>query len=188
MRRFVAGMMALAMVMFVFSILAGAQEEKKEEVKHQYVGASKCKVCHKSEAKGDQYGKWEASKHSKAFADLASEQALTIAKEKGIDNPQTSDQCLVCHVTAFSAPADEKADSYDQAEGVGCESCHGPGSDYKKMTVMKDRDAAMAAGLVMPTEETCVGCHNEKSPTFKSFDFAEAVKVIAHPYPKEKAE
>jgi len=169
----------MGMVLLVFSAIGTAQEGAK----HQYIGASKCKTCHKSEAKGDQYGKWEASKHAKAFEVLASEAALAIGKEKGIDNPQTSDQCLGCHVTAFSAPAAEKAESYDQAEGVGCESCHGPGSDYKKMNIMKDLEAAKGAGLIMPTEETCVVCHNDKSPTFKGFDFAEMSKTIAHPNP-----
>lgn len=180
MRKIVVALTAVGMLIAIFAVMGNAEEGAV----HQYVGASKCKICHKSEAKGDQYGKWEASKHAKAYANLASEQALAIGKEKGIDNPQTSDQCLGCHVTAFSAPAEQKAESYDKTEGVECESCHGPGSDYKKMSVMKDVEAAKAAGLIMPTEETCTGCHNDKSPTFKSFDFAEAVKIIAHPYPK----
>jgi hypothetical protein len=42
----------------------------------------------------------------------------------------------------------------------------------------------MAAGMIAPTEETCTGCHNEKSPTFEAFDFAEASEIIAHPYPE----
>ena len=38
--------------------------------------------------------------------------------------------------------------------------CNGFGGDYKSMKIMKDREAAVAAGLVIPTEETCTGCHN----------------------------
>jgi hypothetical protein len=169
------------------SSLAAAQEEVKKEAPavHQYVGAAKCKVCHNAEKKGAQYTKWEESKHSRAYESLASEAALKIGKDKGIENPQTSDQCLKCHVTAFGAPAEAKAESFDQTEGVGCEACHGPGSDYKKMTVMKDLKAAMAAGLVMPTEETCVKCHNQESPTYKEFKFAEFSKIIAHPNPEK---
>jgi hypothetical protein len=45
---------------------------------------------------------------------------------------------------------------------------------------------AASVGLVMPTEETCVKCHNEKSPSFKGFDFATASKKIAHPIPDAK--
>ncbi len=43
--------------------------------------------------------------------------------------------------------------------GVQCEACHGAGNDFKKMSIMKDRDAAIANGLVIPTQATCDGCH-----------------------------
>ncbi len=181
MRKIVAALTAMGMVLTFFAVIGTA-----EEGTHQYVGVSKCKTCHKSEAKGNQFAKWSDSKHAKAYEVLASEAAIAIGKEKGIDNPQTSDQCLSCHVTGFSAPAELKAASYDQAEGVGCESCHGAGADYKKMKIMKDQAAAIAAGLVIPTEETCKGCHNENSPTFKEFNFEEVFALIAHPNPKKK--
>ena len=48
---------------------------------------------------------------------------------------------------------------------------------------MKDHDASVAGGLVIPTEETCTVCHNDGSPTFKGFDFAEYSAKIAHPNP-----
>jgi hypothetical protein len=185
-RKLVAIMMVAGMTFFALSILATAQEGEESQDVHQYVGAAKCKVCHNSEAKGAQYTKWEASKHAKAFEVLASEEAIAAGKELGVDNPQTSDKCLICHVTGFSAPAEAKAESFDQTEGVGCEACHGPGSDYKSMKIMKDLDAAMAAGMIVPNEETCRGCHNENSPTFKEFNFAESFKVIAHPYPEKE--
>jgi len=51
------------------------------------------------------------------------------------------------------------------------------------MKVMKDHYAAVAAGLVVPTEETCTACHNDTSPTCKGFDFAEYSAKIAHPIP-----
>ncbi len=175
--------MIAGLALLLLAALGAAQEKK---IEHQYLGAAKCKTCHKSEAKGAQYTKWTESKHSKAYEVLASEEAIAIGKKLGVDNPQTSDQCLVCHVTAFSAPAEAKAESFDQTEGVGCEACHGAGSDYKKMKIMKDREASIAAGLIIPDEEVCVGCHNEKSPNFKEFNFEEAYKLIAHPNPKKQ--
>ena len=45
--------------------------------------------------------------------------------------------------------------------GVQCEACHGAGADFKKMSIMKDRDAAVANGLVIPTQATCDGCHKD---------------------------
>lgn len=181
MRKIVVALTVLGMIIAIFTVIGTAGEGT-----HQFIGVSKCKTCHKSEAKGNQFAKWSDSKHAKAYEVLASDAAIAIGKEKGIDNPQTSDQCLSCHVTAFSAPAELKAASYDQADGVGCESCHGAGADYKKLKIMKDQDAAIAAGMVIPTEETCKGCHNENSPNFKEFNFDEAAAVIAHPNPKKK--
>ena len=37
---------------------------------HQYVGAKKCKTCHKKEPIGNQYGVWLDGKHANAFAYL----------------------------------------------------------------------------------------------------------------------
>jgi hypothetical protein len=100
---------------------------------HEYVGAEKCKMCHKV-----QYASWEGTKHAKA-TDTA--KAAT-EREFGAD-------CLKCHATNAS----------EDFAGVQCEACHGAGADFKKMSIMKDRDAAVANGLVIPTQATCDGCH-----------------------------
>ena len=81
-------------------------------------------------------------------------------------------------------------------EGVQCEACHGPGSLYKSAKIMSkkkyktDREAqhklALEAGLIIPTEETCVGCHNKKSPFFKAFDFAKRKAAGTHEHFDQK--
>lgn len=180
-------LMIVALMMFVLSAMVSAQEGAPAKAAHKYIGSAKCKVCHNSPAKGEQFKKWTDSKHSKAFETLASPEAIEVGKKLGVEKPQESDKCLGCHVTGFSAPAEAKETTFNQTEGVGCEACHGPGSDYKDMKTMKDQAAAIAAGLVIPNEKVCVGCHNEKSPTYKKFVYAEAYKVIAHPIPKEGA-
>ena len=152
---------------------------------HKYVGAEKCKMCHNAAAKGAQYTKWTEMKHSKAFANLGSEEAKKIAQAKGIADPQKAPECLKCHVTGYGAPADQLTDKYKAEDGVQCESCHGPGGDYWQMAVMKDPAKAAAAGLLTPDEATCKKCHNAESPTFKSFDFASAKATIAHPNPQK---
>ena len=154
---------------------------------HKYVGVDKCKTCHKLAKYGDQLGIWAKSKHAHAYETLAGEEALAVGKKMGIENPQKSEKCLTCHVTAFAVADSMKAATLTMAEGVGCESCHGPGADYMKMSVMKDREKAIAAGLLIPNEKTCLTCHNEKSPTYKPFDFAKREKEIAHPIPKADA-
>jgi len=100
---------------------------------HEYVGATKCKMCHKG-----QYSSWEGTTHAKA----------TDAAKASTDRKYSAD-CLKCHATNAS----------EELAGVQCEACHGPGGDYKKMSIMKDPETAMANGLIIPTQATCDGCH-----------------------------
>jgi hypothetical protein len=152
----------------------------------ELIGASKCKMCHKAKT-GDQWKIWTESKHAQAFETLASEASLKIAAEKGIENPQTASECLKCHATKAFLGEEVVVDAkgkYADTEGVGCEACHGPGSEYKSKKVMMDPEASKAAGLVMvKSADACTKCHNEESPTFKGFEFEERWAEIAHPVP-----
>lgn len=156
----------------------------------EIVGASKCKGCHKSKT-GDQWKIWTESAHASAFETLASEESRKIAAELGLGDPQLEEACLKCHATKASLGANavlSEKGAYKDSEGVGCESCHGPGSDYKPKKIMKDPEAARLAGLVMnKTADGCTGCHNEESPTFKGFEFEERWAEIAHPVPTTQA-
>ena len=49
---------------------------------NRYIGAKACKNCHSSQGKGAQFEKWEASKHSKAFARLRGVGPGTFRKEQ----------------------------------------------------------------------------------------------------------
>jgi len=154
------------------------------EAQHKYVGVKKCAMCHKAEAKGNQYGKWLSSKHAKAYERLASPEAQETAKKRGITgNPQEAPQCVKCHVTGYGEDAGLFTESFVKSDGVQCESCHGAGGDYLSLSVMKDKAKAMAAGLIMPTKEVCVKCHNPESPNYKEFNYDESFKEIAHPNP-----
>ncbi|MDZ7371504.1 MAG: cytochrome c family protein [candidate division KSB1 bacterium] len=154
----------------------------------KYVGSKKCMMCHKGASQGDQYGKWLASPHAKAFETLKSDKSKEVAKKLGIADPLKADQCLICHVTGHASPASARAEGFDAtAEGVGCEACHGPGSLYKSMSVMR----ALREGRQDPKQvafengkESCLRCHNEKSPTYRPFDYAVQWPKIAHMIPK----
>jgi hypothetical protein len=150
---------------------------------YSYIGAAKCKMCHNTEKSGFQYKIWSESLHAKSIATLSNAKSMEYAKKNGIKDPATDPGCLKCHATAGSATADQ-IETLTVAEGVSCESCHGPGSAYKTMTIMKDQKQALAKGLILPTKEVCVKCHNEKNPFFKPFDFEAAKAKIAHPTPK----
>lgn len=194
MRKYV-GLVALAAMGLMAVTVAGltAAEEKAEPVDliakateggYQFIGVDGCKLCHKTEKSGDQYGKWLAGPHSKAYETLASEEAKAVAVKAGVEgNPQEADQCLSCHVTAHGAAAELLGKKYAITDGVGCESCHGAGSGYKSKKTMEDHAASIAAGMIVPDATTCTGCHNESNPTHKGFNFEEAVAKIAHPTP-----
>jgi hypothetical protein len=186
MRAFVVSLGLIAMGVLLVASAGVAQEKPAQEKPvYNYIGVDGCKMCHKMKKTGDQYDKWLNSAHAKAYEVLASDEAKAVATKAGVEgNPQEADQCLSCHVTAHGVDAARLDKKYKVEDGVGCESCHGPGSAYKSKKVMEDQTAAVAAGLIVPTEETCKTCHNEKSPTYKEFDFAKAKAQIAHPVPK----
>lgn len=178
----------LSFIVLSFTIFLMAQEDASQ---HQYVGVSKCKICHKSEKQGEQFGKWEASKHASAYKALLSDEAVKIAKEKGLEKaPSEAPECLKCHVAGYNVDASMKDDKFAMEDGVQCESCHGPGSDYRKKSIMQDREASIKNGMRPiavedgSAEKFCKTCHNEESPTFKGFNFEEMWSKIAHPVPE----
>ncbi len=160
---------------------------------HEFVGAKKCRSCHVKEAIGDQYTRWEESKHAEAFQTLATEQAKKWAAERGIADPQTADECVKCHSTAHDVPDDLVSRKFDRQAGVQCEACHGPGKSYRKKKIMVDRELSLAKGLVPQDAKVCVTCHNDESPAWDperytngngervGFDYDQAVKQIPHP-------
>ena len=159
----------------------------KKAKEHAYVGVSKCKMCHNTPTWGKIYDKWSATKHATAYAALASEQAKALAKGMKIEDAQKSAKCLVCHATGYDAPAKLKGTTLTLEEGVSCEVCHGPAGDYLASHIKKDKTLAKADGLMKPTEEFCVKCHNKNSPTFKEFKYAEAIKLVEHHKPPAEA-
>ena len=120
---------------------AAKEDKKADEVKHEYIGAKKCKICHK---KDGVHPSWLETKHATAWENLKPED-------------QKKEECVGCHSTGTTAKG-------VLLEGVQCEVCHGPGSDYKKKSIMEDREKAMANGLLIPDEKTCLKCHNENVP------------------------
>ncbi len=157
---------------------------------HDYVGAEVCAMCHRTPKSGQQFQKWQASKHSQAYKTLLTPAAKKIAEERGVKgNPAEAKQCLECHVTAYDAPASALGPKFNKEDGVQCETCHGPGKDYMKMSIMKNQKEAIANGLTMlsvkdgSAEKFCETCHNKRSPNFKGFDFKEMWAKIAHPVP-----
>ena len=176
---------ALLVSLFALSMLAVAAPDAT----HQYIGASKCKMCHNSDKSGKQFDKWKDSKHSKAFDVLATPAALEAGKKSGVTEPQKDPKCLKCHVTGYGAPATQLGEKYDAKEGVTCEACHGAGGDYWKKETMekcrkKEIDGTTVGLVAKPTEDACKKCHNPESPSYKEFKFDEYHSKIVHLIPK----
>jgi hypothetical protein len=179
------------------AVLLGGPAVADDGKEHGFVGAKKCGTCHKKEAMGNQLAVWSESKHAKAYETLASEQALEYAKKAGISDPQTAEDCLKCHVTAYGVDEARLGRTFDPLAGVQCEACHGAGKDYRKKKIMADREKAEAKGLVPQSEEVCITCHNDESPAWDperytladgtkvGFDYDQAVEEIAHPVPED---
>jgi hypothetical protein len=136
---------------------------------NKYIGATKCKMCHNKPDKGEQFNKWEAGPHAKAMESLKGDEAK-------------DPKCLKCHSTVGSVDAGLIA-TIKVEEGVSCESCHGPGSIYKSAAIMKNQKLALSKGMILPEEKVCKQCHNEESPHYKGFNYAEYTAKIAHDDP-----
>ena len=166
--RYVSIVMGVIFVVSLFAV-AGAQEAKKE-VTHKYVGAAGCKMCH---TKDGVYESWSKTVHATAWTKLSADD-------------QKKEELKPFYATGVS-------DKGELLTGIQCEACHGPGSDYKSMAIMKDKEKAVAAGLIIPDAKTCLKCHNEKAPTAalvasaKDFNFEKMKAAGAHA-PAKKAE
>ncbi len=175
----------LSALIFI-SLISIAQEKQ-----HTYVGARKCKTCHKKEKIGNQYKLWKESKHAKAYETLLTEKADSISMSMDNKKAVENEKCLKCHVTAYDVDKSRLGKKFKLEDGVQCESCHGAGGDYKKKKIMKKHELAVANGLVeykdeAEIEKQCKTCHNEDSPTYKEFDFKKRWEDIKHPIPDKK--
>lgn len=171
----------IIVLLFSSLILANGPAEK-----HAFVGADKCGMCHKSDKQGKQLTIWQNSAHAKAYKTLQSDEANKIAKDKGFKTAAAeTEACLKCHASGYEKDA-QITGKFKVEDGVQCETCHGPGSDYQAMKVMKDPKLAVQNGLVMhdDKEKFCTQCHNKQSPTFKGFDYGKFWAKIQHPIPK----
>jgi hypothetical protein len=169
-------MRQLIVVMTVICAIAVFTPQIHAQAKAKYVGEKMCAPCHRGAQKGSQAEIWEKSDHAKAYKTLETPEADKIAKEKGLKTAaKDSPACLKCHTIG------------DGKDGVTCEACHGPGSEYKSMAVMKDRAKALASGLLIASNDpkVCEKCHNSESPTFKKFDYKASWEKIKHPMPKK---
>ncbi len=160
----------------------------------QFVGVKRCKKCHVK-----QWKSWQDTKMAKAIELLEPGVRATEKLSRGLDaqkDYRTDAQCLKCHTTGFGAPGgygvppvgDDRAVA--QLAGVGCESCHGPGSEFTK--IHKDiqgsrrpytRAELYEAGQFEVTARVCAGCHDGQAACIApgyEFDFEDRKEQGTH--------
>jgi YVTN family beta-propeller protein len=154
------------------------------------VGARACAQCHEGKTAGNQYSRWLMTAHSQAWSSLATPEARQMARLSGVpDEPEKAPICLGCHATAAEAEEWERDAGFRIEDGVQCEKCHGPGSEYMDEGVMRDAEAARRVGLRTLTRRDCEVCHYVKGSHVAvhrkpRLDIDQALERIAHPAPK----
>jgi formate-dependent nitrite reductase cytochrome c552 subunit len=111
-----------------------------------FVGRAECRDCH---ARIDDEYATQVNAHTKPNSRHGQAASL-----------QT---CGSCHTTGFGQPSGGKLDgTTPKLDGIGCESCHGPGSKHIAADTKLERKATITR--TPPAQETCWQCHGDRRP------------------------
>ena len=120
-----------------------------------YVGSKKCASCHEYE-----YDKWSTKAHADAFATLV---------EVGSDYDP---ECVICHVVGMDrASGFITASRTPEMKNVGCENCHGPGSEHVR---------TWGQAATVEPKSACVDCHTPEHSSGYAGHEAEYLQKIVH--------
>ena len=157
------------------SAIASAQQPAKGVHNiSKYLGPGSCAAaaCHGNIApqktarvQQNEYSTWVVQdRHAASFRVLQNPVSQRMGKLLGIGKPEESPRCLTCH--ALYVPASAKGRNFDIGDGVSCESCHGPSSEWLGNHTMQgwSRQKSIAAGMVDNWDiekraEQCLSCH-----------------------------
>ncbi|MBI4664980.1 MAG: hypothetical protein HY751_01080 [Nitrospinae bacterium] len=183
--KLIAGVVISFFMVVGYAALASAKNP-------QYTGNTGCK-CHKQEQ-----DEWAKSPHGKAFEALIASKrsksqnlAMKNAKLDYKKDYDKDDKCLKCHTVGYSSPGGYEDDkSAADLKNVGCEMCHGAGSEYRNLHKEKEetftRTEAKAGGATYGSEDkgVCLKCHDHKDSPFNSktdkkyaFSHSEMIKL-----------
>src|SRR5580704_9289525 len=113
----------------------------------------------------NEYSTWavEDKYHPHAFLNLSNPVAKRMGRILNIE-PEKNKKCLDCH--ALNVADDQKARTFDANDGVSCESCHGPASNWLGEHTRKDwkYEKSIPLGMydtrnLISRSERCVSCH-----------------------------
>ena len=134
-----------------------------------YAGSESCAACHATA-----YKIWQQSSHARAFESL-------VARKSDADP-----NCIGCHSVGFGTPTGYRREyAGSKLANVGCESCHGPGSEH-----VSEARRAQVTGTAQLYQyrpigaADCTSCHyGEFSRPFNWKDFWPQVQHGEEPSP-----
>ncbi len=137
------------------------------------VGVKACASCHKAQAR-----QWRKSAHRQAMKTLEGEGAQDLREEAERDP-----ECLGCHATPLQVRAEAEAEAevgiaYRQEEGVGCESCHGPGGAHAADPQHAPIRSLRSRSPECFVEAVCQRCHTENWDP--GWDLHERLPLVSH--------
>jgi YVTN family beta-propeller protein len=126
-----------------------------------YTGQNVCRECHTQDHGPMACGLEPIPEHVRSYGALSKTKAETIAALSGIGvDPHESRICLSCHATSADEGPRWRGESFDIADGVQCEACHGPGSLHAAWYCSDDNGVGFARRrLTIPTRDACSTCH-----------------------------
>src|SRR5579859_3877677 len=120
---------------FALILLSGAV--RAADGPAQYTGPGSCSStsCHggvqprtETTVLQNEYSTWAArDKHTKAFMVLSNDVGKRMGRILNVE-PEKNKKCTDCH--ALVVPEDQRARTFDSNDGVSCENCHGPASNW----------------------------------------------------------
>lgn len=171
-----------AALLLTFGLLPSVGDIKrpkpKKEIKgNKYMGAGSCASsnCHGAaeprkragiDINQNEFSIWNIyDKHRKAFDLLLEPKSQRIARNLRLSDPaEESEECLVCHSTYV--PAALWGKQFDLADGVSCESCHGPSEKWLGPHTASDwsYEKSLELGMydtknIFTRAKICVDCH-----------------------------
>jgi hypothetical protein len=163
--------MRTGLLLLVSSVLAFAQPQ--EPNKFNGPGSCASPACHgavevrsETPVQQNEYSIWVVKdKHARAFSVLSNDVAKRISRLMDLKQPDMEPRCLGCH--ALNAKDTERAETFrDISDGVSCESCHGPASNWLGKHTEKDWKHEDSVKLGMKDlrdpanrAENCLRCH-----------------------------
>ncbi len=187
--------MSVGIVLAGLAALAGepgamieADPAAQADPKNLYMGSTDCARCHNEKDQSNQplttqyfvqyneFKTWKTKdKHSLAYSNLLGPRGQKMAGLLGIQNITSLEAgCIGCHGAGQAEASNGTKDRlFDPNDGVSCENCHGPSSNWSgpharpefRDVSSEDREKKGLVDLRIPSRQAdqCLSCHIGKS-------------------------